>query len=95
MSDIKIKVEFGGGIENMFECEKMEVLIKKNSSMQELLVILEKKCLHDVSLFIQDEDVCPGILVLINNADWELEGMREYVLKNDDCVVFISTLHGG
>lgn len=37
----------------------------------------------------------PGILVLINNGDWELEGEGDYVLQDGDEVVFISTLHGG
>jgi ubiquitin related modifier 1 len=37
----------------------------------------------------------PGILVLINDSDWELEGELEYEIKDGDDVVFISTLHGG
>jgi molybdopterin converting factor small subunit len=37
----------------------------------------------------------PGILVLINDTDWELEGEGDYELKEDDEIVFISTLHGG
>ena len=37
----------------------------------------------------------PGILVLINDTDWELEGEGQYELKEGDEVVFISTLHGG
>jgi ubiquitin related modifier 1 len=37
----------------------------------------------------------PGILVLINDTDWELEGEGDYVVQNDDEIVFISTLHGG
>jgi ubiquitin related modifier 1 len=37
----------------------------------------------------------PGILVLINDADWELEGELDYELQDKDEVVFISTLHGG
>jgi hypothetical protein len=37
----------------------------------------------------------PGILVLINDADWELEGQLDYVVQDADCVAFISTLHGG
>lgn len=37
----------------------------------------------------------PGILVLINDTDWELEGEGEYILKDNDEIVFISTLHGG
>ena len=37
----------------------------------------------------------PGILVLINDADWELEGGEQYELQADDRVLFVSTLHGG
>lgn len=37
----------------------------------------------------------PGILVLINDTDWELEGEGDYVLQSNDEIVFISTLHGG
>ena len=40
-------------------------------------------------------DVRPGILVLVNDADWELVGQTEYILENGDNVTFISTLHGG
>lgn len=37
----------------------------------------------------------PGILVLVNDTDWELEGEGGYELKEGDEIVFISTLHGG
>jgi len=37
----------------------------------------------------------PGILVLINDADWELEGEEKYELQPGDNIVFVSTLHGG
>ena len=37
----------------------------------------------------------PGILVLINDADWELEGEEQYELQPGDNIVFVSTLHGG
>lgn len=37
----------------------------------------------------------PGILVLINDADWELEGEAAYVLQANDNILFVSTLHGG
>lgn len=46
-------------------------------------------------LFVQNDHVRPGILVLINDADWELEGEDKYELKDGDCVLFVSTLHGG
>lgn len=37
----------------------------------------------------------PGILVLINDADWELEGEEAYEIKSGDNILFVSTLHGG
>ncbi|EAU84002.1 hypothetical protein CC1G_11440 [Coprinopsis cinerea okayama7 len=46
-------------------------------------------------LFVENGTVRPGILVLVNDTDWELEGEGDYVLKDGDEVVFISTLHGG
>ncbi|KAJ6481728.1 ubiquitin-related modifier 1 [Mycena sanguinolenta] len=46
-------------------------------------------------LFMENSTVRPGILVLVNDTDWELEGEGEYVLKEGDEIVFISTLHGG
>jgi ubiquitin related modifier 1 len=48
-----------------------------------------------VELFMEKDTVRPGILVLINDTDWELEGEGDYKLKDGDEVVFISTLHGG
>lgn len=46
-------------------------------------------------LFMENGTIRPGILVLINNTDWELEGEGSYQLCNNDEIVFISTLHGG
>ena len=37
----------------------------------------------------------PGILVMINDTDWELMDKEEYELVSGDNIVFISTLHGG
>lgn len=46
-------------------------------------------------LFLQDDTVRPGLLVLVNDTDWELLGELDYVIKENDSIVFISTLHGG
>ena len=46
-------------------------------------------------LFLKDNSVRPGILVLVNDSDWELLGQLEYELEEGDNIVFISTLHGG
>jgi len=48
------------------------------------------------SLFFSDEaGVRNGIMVLVNDCDWELLGELDYELAAGDTVVFISTLHGG
>ncbi len=31
----------------------------------------------------------PGILVLINEADWELEGEEKYEVQKDDHIMFV------
>ncbi|GAM22315.1 hypothetical protein SAMD00019534_054900 [Acytostelium subglobosum LB1] len=46
-------------------------------------------------LFVDNGTVRPGILVLINDADWELDGGIDYVVEDGDTISFISTLHGG
>lgn len=33
----------------------------------------------------------PGILVLINDTDWELEGELDYEIQKEDNVMFISS----
>ena len=48
-----------------------------------------------MDLFVSGEGVRPGILVLVNNTDWELLGQLDYLLQPNDHVTFISTLHGG
>ena len=37
----------------------------------------------------------PGILCLINDVDWELEGKAEAELRDGDVIALVSTLHGG
>ncbi|KAF8472502.1 ubiquitin-related modifier 1 [Kalaharituber pfeilii] len=46
------------------------------------------------NLFVLDETIRPGVVALINDADWELVAEDEYVLQHGD-YLFVSTLHGG
>ncbi|GER48020.1 ubiquitin related modifier 1 [Striga asiatica] len=46
-------------------------------------------------MFMKGDTVRPGVLVLVNDCDWELSGQLDTVLEEKDTVVFISTLHGG
>jgi len=74
------------------------VLLKDQDSwtIRRLLTWIKDNLLKQrPELFIQGESVRPGILVLINEADWELMGELDYELQENDSIVFISTLHGG
>ena len=46
-------------------------------------------------LFVQENSVRPGIIVMVNDVDWELLNTVDCQLKEGDRVCFISTLHGG
>ena len=56
-------------------------------------------CVDSSLEFLAEPDMVinrrPGILVLINDTDWELEGEGEYFLQDGGEIVLISTLHGG
>eukprot|EP00193_Tetraselmis_chui_P000247 CAMPEP_0177761106 /NCGR_PEP_ID=MMETSP0491_2-20121128/5628_1 /TAXON_ID=63592 /ORGANISM="Tetraselmis chuii, Strain PLY429" /LENGTH=78 /DNA_ID=CAMNT_0019277059 /DNA_START=248 /DNA_END=484 /DNA_ORIENTATION=- len=68
----------------------------KEFTMKELLVWARDNILTErPELFMKDDSVRPGVLVLINDTDWEITGHLETELENGDTVVFISTLHGG
>lgn len=65
-------------------------------TMKDLIEELRVKHLREKEeMFIAGGSVRPGIIVLINDTDWELEDTTAYQLKAGDRVAFISTLHGG
>jgi hypothetical protein len=55
----------------------------------------DEMCKERPEMFVQGGVVRPGILVLVNDADWELCGGAEAVVEDGDEISFISTLHGG
>ncbi|XP_061385278.1 ubiquitin-related modifier 1-like isoform X1 [Danaus plexippus] len=105
---LNIHIHFGGGAELLFDKIKKHVVelpparkyfpdadIEK-WRIKELLIWIKDNLLKErPELFLQGESVRPGILVLINDADWELFGELEYELQTNDEITFISTLHGG
>ncbi|KAF1927527.1 ubiquitin related modifier 1 [Didymella exigua CBS 183.55] len=106
MSDetLTINVEFSGGLELLFDNQKKYTLsLPSNdesgapSNVAFLVRHLCNKVMKDArkDMFVLDDTVRPGILVLINEADWELEGEDQYELQKDDHIMFVSTLHGG
>ncbi|XP_055913405.1 ubiquitin-related modifier 1 homolog [Eupeodes corollae] len=97
--ELKIILEFSAGAELLFgNIKKREVILDGNKTWTLKSFI---KWMHDTilterpELFIQNDSVRPGILVLVNDTDWELLGELEYELQPNDNVLFISTLHGG
>ncbi|GLV33786.1 Ubiquitin-related modifier 1 [Carabus blaptoides fortunei] len=100
-SALPIIIEFGGGAELLFDKKKVNnVSLPLNSrkqwTMRELLLWIRDNLLKErPELFLQDDSVRPGILVLVNDADWELMDTVNYVINPNDKIVFISTLHGG
>ncbi|WWC69896.1 uncharacterized protein I206_103839 [Kwoniella pini CBS 10737] len=104
---IEIKIEFGGGLHLIFSSQPShKINIPKNIinedgskqpvNMKYLVKWMKNNLLSErEEMFCDGDGVRPGILVLINDADWELEGELEYELRDRDEIVFISTLHGG
>ncbi|KAJ5873572.1 uncharacterized protein N7473_013445 [Penicillium subrubescens] len=101
---IPITVEFTGGLELLFGNERKHK-VSLPACMEDgnptniayLLPYLVDNLMQDQrkEMFIMEDNVRPGILVLINDADWELEGEETYELQPGDNIVFVSTLHGG
>ncbi|KAF8497546.1 ubiquitin-like modifier 1 [Russula emetica] len=107
MADIKLRIEFGGGLELLFSNTRTHRIaipstvphgdkIGQPVDIEFLIHWLNDNLLKErPELFIENGTLRPGILVLVNDTDWELEGEGDYQLKEDDEIVFISTLHGG
>jgi ubiquitin related modifier 1 len=97
---MKITLEFAGGAELLFGKQKNHSIdLPDNNTpwtIRTLLVWIRENLLRErPELFIQGDSVRPGILVLINDTDWELLDGLNYQLKENDNILFVSTLHGG
>ncbi|XP_051541630.1 ubiquitin-related modifier 1-like isoform X1 [Myxocyprinus asiaticus] len=74
---LALHLEFGGGAELLFDGVKNHHVTLPGQSdpwdMKQLLVWIRGNMLKErPELFMQGDTVRPGILVLINDADWEL-----------------------
>ncbi|CAL1379391.1 unnamed protein product [Linum trigynum] len=97
-----ITLEFGGGLELLCDSVKIhnvDVELKKGLeklTMKDLLAWVRTNLIKErPEMFMKGDTVRPGVLVLVNDCDWELSGQLETTLQEKDVVVFISTLHGG
>jgi ubiquitin related modifier 1 len=89
-----------GGLELLFNNRKeikLDISPEKSTfTLRDLISFLARNELQErPELFIQQDTVRPGILVLVNDTDWELCDGLEYPCEEKDTFVFISTLHGG
>ncbi|OAA40337.1 ubiquitin-related modifier 1 [Metarhizium rileyi] len=101
---LAVSVEFSGGLEMLFDDQRHHSLRiptkDKDGQPTNIAFLIHHLCQNVMNdtrkeLFILDNNLRPGILVLINDADWELEGEESYELKSGDNILFVSTLHGG
>ncbi|KAK8917760.1 Ubiquitin-related modifier 1 [Metarhizium anisopliae] len=107
---LTVAVEFSGGLEMLFADQRHHSLrlpVKdKGGQPANIAFLIHHLCQNVMNdtrkeLFVLDDHLLlghgsrPGILVLINDADWELEGEESYELKSGDNILFVSTLHGG
>lgn len=95
---VVVKVEFLGGLDQVFGGLKTTKINLDGETIRDLYTYLSKELINnekDYEMFIQEDTVRPGILVLVNDTDWELEDKEDCVLEDGDLVSFTSTLHGG
>ncbi|KAK2159851.1 hypothetical protein LSH36_145g07028 [Paralvinella palmiformis] len=97
---LPVKLEFSGGAELLVnKVRSHQINLPNNDSkwtLRSLLIWIRDNLLQErPELFLQGETVRPGILVLVNDTDWELLGELDYVIQENDNILFISTLHGG
>ncbi|XP_076649105.1 ubiquitin-related modifier 1 isoform X3 [Halictus rubicundus] len=81
-SETHVAIEFGGGAELLFDKKKKyEVNLPGDEwTIQRLLFWMKDNLLKErPELFLQGDTVRPGILVLVNDTDWELLEMMTLV----------------
>ncbi|KAI8105173.1 hypothetical protein M9435_000343 [Picochlorum sp. BPE23] len=100
---VNIKLEFSGGMELLFDNQRsidvdipMNAAIGSDMTVRDAMIWMRDHLLRErPEMFMKDDTIRPGVLVLVNDADWELSGLEESVIEDGDTLTFISTLHGG
>ena len=81
---MKVKIEFSGGLELMFDGKKnidldMEKKDDKDILLEDVIADLRVNHLKEKEeLFVQAGTIRPGIIVLVNDTDWELLDNEKY-----------------
>ena len=80
---MKVKVEFSGGLELLCNnAKKIDIEVLEDTfTVGNLIEHLRKNHLKEKEeMFVQGGSVRPGIIVMINDTDWELEGTTSYLI---------------
>jgi ubiquitin related modifier 1 len=97
---VQVTVEFVGGMDLLFGGKKDAVIEVHSEDSNVTIVDIMVHCRDNLlterpELFMKGNTVRPGILVLVNDTDWELLGTTQAEIEDGDRIAFISTLHGG
>lgn len=90
-----------GGMELLFDNQrnvKVEIPLQeaKALTVRDTMIWMRDHVLRErPEMFMKGDTIRPGVLVLVNDADWELSGLEDSIVEDGDKVTFISTLHGG
>mmetsp|Transcript_19941 Transcript_19941/g.36879 ORF Transcript_19941/g.36879 Transcript_19941/m.36879 type:complete len:95 (+) Transcript_19941:429-713(+) len=92
-----VHLEFRGGLELLFSNQKsLSVDWQADWTLKQLIFHIKDYLLQGrPEMFISGSSLRPGILVLVNDTDWELCDKENYSVQAGDKITFISTLHGG
>ena len=95
---VHIHVNFEGGLQTDFNApDGFDMEVPNGTKLSELPSMIALKHIdpnHPIRFINEQGHVVPGILIMVNDTDSEIEG-PEALLKEKDVVTFISTLHGG
>ncbi|CAG9327796.1 URM1 [Blepharisma stoltei] len=94
---MSVHIAFSGGLEDLFNKQRnLTVPLESQLTLKQLVFHLKDRYLQTrPELFMSGDSLRPGIIVLVNDMDWELCGKDDYVVQDRDAISFISTLHGG
>ena len=90
-------MDFEGGLQTDFDAPNgFKVTVPEGTKLGELASLVYGKHSNGKKIrFVGPKgDIMPGILIMLNDTDSEIEGL-DTILKPGDCVTYISTLHGG
>lgn len=76
--------------------KSFNISLENPTTLRQLLFKIKEELIRErPEMFLSGSSVRPGVLVVINDTDWELCGKEEYQIQDGDHISFISTLHGG